>query len=80
MFKTRLIIRVYDGPDNVIWENKTKGDLGGRIFQACPVSEFIWHSAVLENGRLSQALRNFLNYEKRALGTGETADKAGLRK
>lgn len=42
--------------------------------------EFIWRSAVLENGRLGQAPRNFLNHEKRALGTGEAADKAGLRK
>lgn len=80
MFKIRLIIRVYDGPDNEIWENKKKGDLGHRIFQACPMSEeFIWRSAVLENGRLWQAPRNFLNHE-RVLGAGEAADKAGLRK
>lgn len=53
----------------------------GRIFQAYPASEeFSWHEALLENGRLWQAPRNFLSYEKRALGTGEIADKADLRK
>lgn len=52
-----------------------------RICQAYPATEeFSWHLAVLENGRLWQAPRNFLSYEKRALGTGEIADKADLRK
>lgn len=53
----------------------------GTSFLAYPASEeFSWHLAILEKGRLWQAVRNFLSYEKRALGTKEIADKADLRK
>lgn len=39
-----------------------------RSFQAYSASEeFSWRLAVIENGRLWQAPRNFLSYEKRAL-------------